>query len=163
MSTLSNNSLSNQALVAVPVTLAAIGLIYAPARPLIGLAIIAALVMLFKPLAIAVLRTALLALTPNQSVAVAKTRKVRAASLVQAAYALNSKANQIAQTQPELAAQLRLRAAYAPAQTAAKRAAAKQGSAHTKCALNSKANQIAQTKPQLAAQLRSEAAYCLTH
>lgn len=163
MSTLSNNSYSSQAAIAIPVALAAIGFAYSPARPLIGLALVAALVLLFKPLAVAALRTALLILTPRQAVAVAKAGKPYVKSPVQTIYALSRKANQIAQTQPELAAKLRMQA-YAPALAKPVVAAVQpQTSVKSRFALNSKANRIAQTQPELAAQLRMEAAYCLTH
>ncbi|MFJ7567703.1 hypothetical protein ACIQW9_12175 [Herminiimonas sp. NPDC097707] len=164
MSTLSNNSYSSQAAIAIPVALAAIGFAYAPARPLIGLALVAALVLLFKPLAVTALRTALLILTPRQAVVVAKAGKPYVKSPVQTVFALNRKANQIAQTQPELAAKLRMQA-YAPelAKPVVAVAAQPQVQVKSRFALNSKANRIAQTQPQLAAQLRMEAAYCLTH
>lgn len=162
MSAISNNSYSSQAAIAVPLVLATIGFAYSPARALIGLAFVAALVLLFKPLAVAALRTALLILAPSQVLAVAKARKPYVASPVQTVYALNRKANQIAQTQPELAAKLRMQA-YAPELAQPVAALPPQVVKQSPHALNAKANRIAQTQPQLAAQLRMEAAYCLTH
>ncbi len=162
MSALSNNSYSNQVAVAIPVALAAIGFAYSPARPLIGLALAAALVLLFKPLAVAALRTALLILTPRQVVAVAKAGKPSVKSPVQTMYTLTRAANRIAQTQPELAAKLRMQA-YAPALAEPVAAVQPQAPVKSRFALNSKANRIAQTQPELAAQLRMEAAYRLTH
>lgn len=161
MSTLSNNSYTNPALIAVPAVLAAIGLAYTPARPaIIAVAAVVALAVLFKPLTLSLLRTALLAMTPSQSVAVAKKRAVAVASPVQTAFALNRKANQIAQTQPALAAELRMQAAYSAPQRISKRVAVQaQAPVQTAFALNRKANQIAQTQPELAAKLRMQAAY----
>lgn len=162
MSTLSNNSYSNPALIAVPAVLAVIGVVYSPARPAIIVVVaIAALLMLFKPLTIALLRTLLLALSPSKSVAVAKKAVVQVESPVQTVFALNRKANQIAETQPALAAELRMRAAYSAPQRISKRAVAvkAQGPLKSAFALNSKANQIAQTQPELAAKLRMQAAY----
>lgn len=73
-------------------------------------------------------------------------------------FALNRKANQIAQSQPEIAAELRLRAFYQPA-TAKRVVAVKAQTTVSRTALFSKANGIAQAKPKLAAQLRLQAAY----
>lgn len=76
------------------------------------------------------------------------------------AYALNSKANQIAQSQPELASALRMRAAYGLQQPAAQRVAQVEAKAVKSAqALNSKANSIAQSQPQRAIQLRMQAAF----
>ena len=87
----------------------------------------------------------------------------KAAGPVRTAYSLNRQANQVAQSNPALAAELRLRA-YAP-QKAAKSAVIRQKqaavapAARSRFALNSKANRIAQSKPELAIQLRLQAAY----
>lgn len=83
-------------------------------------------------------------------------------SAVRTAYSLNRQANQVAQSNPALAAELRLRA-YAPQKAAPvtvrqKQLAAKPA-ARSPAALNSKANRIAQSKPALAIQLRLQAAY----
>jgi hypothetical protein len=161
MSTLSNSTYTNPALIAVPAVLAAIGLAYTPARPaIIAVAGVVALALLFKPLTVALLRNILLALAPSQKVAVAKKATVAATSPVQTAFALNRQANLIAQTQPALAAELRMRAAYAAPQRISKRVAVQaQAPAQTRFALNRKANQIAQTQPELAAKLRMQVAY----
>lgn len=80
------------------------------------------------------------------------------------AYALNSKANQIAQSQPELAIALRMRAAYGSQLPVAVRVVKAEAKAQAKAvksaqALNSKANAIAQSQPQRAIQLRMQAAF----
>ncbi len=74
-------------------------------------------------------------------------------------FALNRKANQIAQSNPELAAELRLRA-YAQTPTVTT-VVAKQAApvVVSRAALFSKANSIAQAKPQVALQMRFQAAY----
>ncbi len=73
MSTLLNRrSIFNEMAIAIPVALAVIGIVYSPARSLVALALLAAVAMLFKPLAIAALRTALLVIAPRQSVVVEK-------------------------------------------------------------------------------------------
>ncbi|HTH45804.1 MAG TPA: hypothetical protein VL528_12050 [Oxalicibacterium sp.] len=84
----------------------------------------------------------------------------QAASPVPTAYSLNRQANRIAQSNPALAAELRMRA-YTPQNT---RPAIAQKQPATPArrsafALNSKANRIAQSKPELAIQLRLLAAY----
>lgn len=74
-------------------------------------------------------------------------------------FALYRKANQIAQSNPELAAQLRIRAfEQAPTVT---RAIAKVAApvVISRTAMFSKANSIAQAKPKAASQLRFQAAY----
>lgn len=74
-------------------------------------------------------------------------------------FALYRKANQIAQTNPELAAELRMRAF---AQPAVKRVAQKEVASVavvSRAALFSKANSIAQAKPKTASKLRFQAAY----
>lgn len=152
MSTSSNKSLVNQVAVAVPATLALIGLVYAPARALIGLGILAALLALFKPLLDAAFRAISLELARPQ------------AFVRESAYALNRQANRIAQSNPELAAKLRLRA-HAPKIVLAKNASADAESEkapltlRSKASLNSEANRIAQSQPQRAIQLRLLAAY----
>lgn len=79
------------------------------------------------------------------------------------AYALNSKANKIAQSQPELALALRMQAAYGLQQPVAQRVAQIEAKAakavKSAQALNSKANSIAQSQPQRAIQLRMQAAF----
>jgi hypothetical protein len=76
------------------------------------------------------------------------------------AYVLNSKANQIAQSQPEVARALRMRAAYGSQQPFAQRVAKIEAKAVKSAqALNSKANSIAQSQPQRAIQLRMQAAF----
>lgn len=84
-------------------------------------------------------------------------------SRVQTAYSLNRQANQVAQSNPALAAELRLRA-YAPQKAAVpavihQKQAAVVPTGRSRFALNSKANRIAQSKPELAIQLRLQAAY----
>lgn len=161
MSTLLNRrSIFNEMAIAIPVALAVIGFAYSPARSLIALALLAAVAMLFKPLAITALRAALLVIAPRQSVAVEKKRKVYVKAPAKSAYAMARKANQIAQSQPELAAQLRLRAYY-PQATVAKRSfivESKTTEKSSKYALNREANRIAQTNRELAAKLRMQAA-----
>lgn len=74
-------------------------------------------------------------------------------------FALYSKANQIAQSNPELAAELRMRAYTQPA---VKRVAQKEVASVavvSRAALFSKANSIAQAKPKTASKLRFQAAY----
>ncbi len=76
------------------------------------------------------------------------------------AYALNSKANRIAQSNPELAIALRMQAAYGSQQPVAKPVVQAQAkSVKSPQALNSKANRIAQSQPQRAIQLRMQAAF----
>jgi hypothetical protein len=85
------------------------------------------------------------------------------ANQVRSAYSLNRQANQVAQTNPALAAELRMRAHATYQSTSiafifgAKKKTAKLG--RSVSALNSKANRIAQSKPELAIQLRMQAAY----
>lgn len=73
-------------------------------------------------------------------------------------FALYRKANQIAQSNPELAAELRLRA-YEQKPTLTTVVAKEAAPVVSRAALFSKANRIAQTKPQVALQLRFQAAY----
>ncbi len=73
-------------------------------------------------------------------------------------FALNRKANQIAQSNPELAAELRLRA-YAQTPAVSTVVAKEAAPVISRTALFSKANSIAQAKPQVASQLRFQAAY----
>ena len=73
-------------------------------------------------------------------------------------FALNRKANQIAQSNPELAAELRLRA-YAQTPTVTTVVANQAAPVVSRAALFSKANSIAQTKPRLALKMRFQAAY----
>lgn len=78
------------------------------------------------------------------------------------AYALNSQANRIAQTNPELARQLRMQAAYGSQLPVEKRVAAKKFNAKAQKsaqALNSKANSIAHVQPERAIALRMQAAF----
>lgn len=73
-------------------------------------------------------------------------------------FALYRKANQVAQSNPELAAELRLRAFEQKPVIAA--VVAKQAApVISRAALFSKANSIAQAKPQVASQMRFQAAY----
>lgn len=77
-------------------------------------------------------------------------------------YSLNREANRVAQTNPALATELRMRA-YSAYQLANKAVAgntqAESKPKRSACALNSKANRVAQTKPELAIELRMQAAY----
>lgn len=73
-------------------------------------------------------------------------------------FALYRKANQIAQSNPELAAELRLRA-FEQKPTVTTVVAKEAAPVISRAALFSKANRIAQTKPQAALQLRFQAAY----
>ncbi|WP_188421823.1 hypothetical protein [Oxalicibacterium solurbis] len=78
------------------------------------------------------------------------------------AYALNSQANRIAQTNPELAAALRMQAAYGSQLPVASKVSTKKETAQVKKSvqlLNSKANSIAQTQPERAIALRMQAAF----
>lgn len=74
-------------------------------------------------------------------------------------FALYRKANQIAQLNPELATELRMRAFAQP--KAVKQVVAKEAApvVVSRTALFSKANSIAQAKPQVASKLRFQAAY----
>jgi hypothetical protein len=78
------------------------------------------------------------------------------------AYSLNREANQVAQSNPALAAELRMRA-YSVYQLAGNPVAGKKQAVskpkRSASALNSRANRIAQSKPELAIQLRMQAAY----
>ena len=73
-------------------------------------------------------------------------------------FALYRKANQIAQSNPELAAELRLRA-YAQTPTVTTVVAKQAAPVVSRAALFSKAISIAQAKPQVASKLRFQAAY----
>lgn len=78
------------------------------------------------------------------------------------AYALNSQANRIAQTNPELATALRMQAAYGSELPVAKKVSEKKETVRVKKSvqsLNSKANSIAQTQPERAIALRMQAAF----
>jgi hypothetical protein len=78
---------------------------------------------------------------------------------IQNSFALNREANRIAQSDPILAAELRMRA-YGQTMKATTSARGKKATAvKSVFALNSKANRVAQTKPRLAIQLRWQAAY----
>jgi hypothetical protein len=81
---------------------------------------------------------------------------------VPATFSLIRRANQVAQSNPALAAKLRMRA-YAPELLAIESDAASKPrgtkSVTSIYALNSRANRIAQSKPELAIQLRLQAAY----
>jgi len=81
--------------------------------------------------------------------------------LVRTAYSLNREANQIAQTDPVRAAELRQQvyADYFVAQPVFGKKQNTGKPAFSTFALNSKANRIAQAKPELAIQLRMKAAY----
>jgi len=76
------------------------------ARPLIGLGIFAALLVLFKPLVAGVLRAALLVITPRKSLEERKAREKFKGILM-----LNRMAREYEYTQPNLAAELRSLAA----------------------------------------------------
>ena len=73
-------------------------------------------------------------------------------------FALSRKANQIAQSNPELAAELRLRA-FAQTPTLTTVVAKEAKPVVSRAALFSKANSIAQKKPRVASQMRFQAAY----
>jgi hypothetical protein len=76
------------------------------------------------------------------------------------AFALNRKANQVAQTNPALAAELRLLAYKQPMNTFNSNIGGKkQSTAKSAFGMNRKANRVARTQPALAAQLRFQAAY----
>lgn len=72
------------------------------ARPLFGLGIFATLIFVFKPLAIGLLRVALL-LQPRQSLDQSRRRNNLRSMLM-----LNRMANELDRTQPNLATELRL-------------------------------------------------------
>jgi hypothetical protein len=92
-------SIAFPAEVAIPVAKAFAGL----ARPLAGLTILAALLMLFKPLIVGILHAALLVIKPRKSL---QERKAR--SNVQAVRTLNRMARDLDSSQPNLAAELRM-------------------------------------------------------
>ncbi|MDO9422103.1 MAG: hypothetical protein Q7T66_15685 [Herminiimonas sp.] len=73
-------------------------------------------------------------------------------------FALYRKANQIAQSNPELAAELRLRA-FEQKSVIAAVVVTQAAPVISRAALFSKANSIAQAKPQVASQMRFQAAY----
>lgn len=73
-------------------------------------------------------------------------------------FALYSKANQIAQSNPELAAELRMRA-YEQKSVRTSSIVEQAASVISRTALFSKANSIAQSKPKLALKMRLQAAY----
>src|SRR3954468_2939808 len=77
------------------------------AGPLVGLTILAALLMLFKPLIVGVLHAALLVIKPRKSL---QERKAR--SDVRAMRALNRMARDLDSPQPNLAAELRTLASH---------------------------------------------------
>jgi hypothetical protein len=72
------------------------------ARPLIGLGIFAALLVLFKPLIAGMLRAVLLVISPRKGLAERK-----ADDKVRSALALNRMARELSATHPSLAAELR--------------------------------------------------------
>ena len=73
-------------------------------------------------------------------------------------FALSRKANQIAESNPKLATELRLRA-FAQTLTLTSVVAKKVTPVISRAALFSKANSIAQKKPRVASQMRFQAAY----
>lgn len=78
------------------------------------------------------------------------------------AYALNSQANRIAQTNPELATALRMQAAYGSQLPVTKKVSKKKETVQVQKSvqlLNSRANSIAQTQPERAIALRMQAAF----
>jgi hypothetical protein len=75
-------------------------------RPLLGLGLLAALAMVFKPLIIGFLRAALLVLKPRQSQEQRKTRNA-----LHGVRMLNHMAKEVDATQPSLASELRMLAA----------------------------------------------------
>ncbi len=72
------------------------------ARPLLGLGILAALLVVFKPLLIGVMRAALLVIRPRQSVEERSSREILKSVLM-----MHRMARDVEQTHPSLAAELR--------------------------------------------------------
>lgn len=72
------------------------------ARPLVGLGLLAALLVVFKPLLVGLLRAALLVFKPRQSLEQRSARR-----MVQSVLAMQSMARDVEQTHPSLASELR--------------------------------------------------------
>ncbi|TFW05457.1 hypothetical protein E4K72_11300 [Oxalobacteraceae bacterium OM1] len=91
---------------ALPAAQAAAGAAVTIARPALGLSALAAVLLVFKPLLTGLLRAALLAVKPRQSL---EERSMR--TRMQSVLALNQMARDLDTTQPGLAAELRSLAA----------------------------------------------------
>jgi hypothetical protein len=87
---------------ALPAVEALAGVVVLAARPLFGLGIMAALVMIFKPLLIGLLRAALLVIKPRKTLEERNSRRLR-----DSVYMLNRMAREYEATQPSQAAELR--------------------------------------------------------
>lgn len=87
---------------AVPVAQAFVGTAAGVARPLLGFGMLAALLVMFKPLLVGTLRAALLVLKPRRSLNERAERRT-----LQGILMLNRMARDFDQTQPNLAAELR--------------------------------------------------------
>src|SRR6478672_239860 len=88
---------------AIPVAQAAFGGLAVAARPLFGLGILIALLMLFKPLLTGLLRAALLLVRPRRSLEERRSRQTLRSVLM-----LNGLARDVETSQPGLAAELRM-------------------------------------------------------
>jgi hypothetical protein len=75
------------------------------ARPLLGLSALAAVLVMFKPLLVGLLRAALLVLKPRRSLEERATRRT-----LESAMMLNRMARELETSQPSLAAELRFMA-----------------------------------------------------
>ena len=87
---------------ALPVLQAFAGNALSLVRPMLGLGILAALLVVFKPLLIGVMRAALLVVKPRQSVEERSSRRILKSVLM-----MNRMARDVEQTHPSLAAELR--------------------------------------------------------
>lgn len=87
---------------ALPAAEALAGTAIVAARPVLGFSALAAVLVMFKPLLIGVLRAALLVIKPRQSL---EERSLR--STMQSVLMLNRMARELDATEPSLAAELR--------------------------------------------------------
>jgi hypothetical protein len=87
---------------ALPALQAFAGNAVAAARPMIGLGVVAAILVAFKPLLVGLLRAALLVVKPRQTLEQRSSRRTLESILM-----LNRMARDLESTQPNLAAELR--------------------------------------------------------
>lgn len=87
---------------ALPAAEAFAGTAVSVARPLLGLGMLAALMVMFKPLLVGLLRAALLVISPRRSIEERNARR-----LLKSALMLNRMAREMEDTQPNQAAELR--------------------------------------------------------
>jgi hypothetical protein len=99
---ISSNVLRVASLVMLPAAEAFAGTAASVARPLLGLGIIAALLVAFKPLLVGVLRAAMLVISPRKSLEERNARRKAKSAL-----AVNLLAREFDATQPNQAAELR--------------------------------------------------------